>query len=263
MKSKGFTLIEVVMALALLSFLGVLTSQSISQAIRSKKKIQEITNQSGLLRDVLQVIQKDINKAFHYYDINVDIYNESQKERIKRCKQSTQTRPVNQDAVKYCQTVQKNFKQKKQKNLTQFQGESDNLHFTSLNYTRNRKNLKFSRQSEVGYFLRTCKGRFDKTTSSQCLWRRISPIIDDKVDEGGEEMVLLEDVSEIEFRYLGPEKEEGDEWIDTWKTGENADDVTRNKFPSAVEITVTLKKKKIRLSTVANIRFPNNLRRKF
>ena len=260
---SGFTLIEVLIALTLLSFIGFWTSQSISQAVRSKKKIQNMVDRSSLLLDAMQVIQMDINKAFHYYDINVDLYNESQEERIKNCQKNARGGPNTWPTPQYCNNLKSKFKLKKQKNLTQFQGDSDNLHFTSLSYTRSKKNVKLCRQSEVGYFLKNCRGRLDKSFSSQCLWRRINPIIDNRVEEGGRESVLLENISEFKLRYLGPEKEQGAEWIDKWKTGEDADDVTRGKFPSAVEITIELEKKeeekkKQKLVSVAAIRFPNN-----
>ncbi len=286
----GFTLIEVLIALSLLSFLGLWTSQSITNAIRSKKKIQKMVDKSGLLRDALQVIQKDINLAFHHYDINVDIYNESQKERIKRCEKNIRkkssrppaargrspTRPSPprgskappKNTLQYCSYLKSKFKKKVQKQLTQFQGDPDSLHFTSLSNVRAKRNSKLSRQSEVGYFVKDCKGRLDKTISSPCLWRRVSPFIDNEVSEGGRKTVLLENVTAFELRYLGPEKEKGMQWIKKWKTGENADAVTRGKFPSAVEVKVTLqnknkdKDKEITMTMVAGISFPNNERLK-
>ena len=275
--NSGFTLIEVLIALTLLAFLGFWTSQSISQAVRSKKKIEKIVDKSGLLRDALQVIREDVNKAFHYHDINVDLYNESQKERIKNCEKNTKktkkdssrhrggsSSSSSQTIQQRCTELRRKFKKKGQKGLTQFQGDTDYLHFTSLSHIRAKKNSKLSHQSEVGYFLKDCKGRLDKKSSSQCLWRRINPIIDNRVEEGGREIVLLEHVTEFQLRYLGPEKEEGKAWVEKWKTGENADDLTRGKFPSAVEVTITLKDKrkekdkKISMTTVAAIRFPNN-----
>ena len=178
--------------------------------MRSKAKIQRMVGQSGLLRDTLRVIQKDINRAFHYYDINIDLYNESQKERIQNCEKrfrSSSSRPPPKPNP--CQKLRAEFKRRRQKNLTQFQGDENTFHFTSLSHIRPKKNSKFSRQSEVGYFVKSCKGRLNKKVSSDCLWRRINPIIDDEVSEGGQEMVLLENISEFKLRYLGREKEDG------------------------------------------------------
>ena len=203
------------------------------------------------------------------------IVKKTQKKQTKQKKQEG-THPVTEVALPVLPALparlsnrdvpscRRKFKTKKQKGLTQFQGDTDHLHFTSLSHIRARKNSKLSHQSEVGYFLKDCKGRLDKKSSSQCLWRRISPIIDNRVEEGGREIVLLEHVTEFQLRYLGPEKEEGKAWVEKWKTGENADDLTRRKFPSAVEVTITLedkrkeKDKKISMTTVAAIRFPNN-----
>lgn len=279
MRASGFTLIEVLISLALLAFLGFWTSQSIRHALHSKKKIEKMVDKSGLLRDALQFIKRDINKAFHYYDIGVHLYNESQLERIKRCEKNVKKKPAarpndrrapssspsqRRSAQQECNELKAKFKKKKEQNLTHFQGEEDSLHFTSLSHIRAKKNSKLSHQSEVGYFLKDCKGRLNKKSSSQCLWRRVSPIIDDNVEEGGRETVLLEHVSKFKLRYLGQEKEGGEEWVKQWKTGRDADDLTRGKFPSAVEVTVALKDKKkekdkeVSLTLVAPIRFPNN-----
>ena len=95
------------------------------------------------------------------------------------------------------------------------------------------------------------------------MWRRISPVIDDKVDEGGDETVLLENVTDLKFRYLGPGSEE--DWRQDWISGEGGDAITKNKFPYAVEITLEVQNKNIKndkplaMTAVAAIANPNNI----
>ncbi len=82
-------------------------------------------------------------------------------------------------------------------------------------------------------------------------------------DKGGEEMVLLDHVSEFKLRYLGKGKQD---WVSTWKTtATGGDAVTTGNFPLAVEISLTYerelasgKEKKYSMQIVVPIRFPNN-----
>jgi hypothetical protein len=276
-------------AVSILAFVSIFTTQAIQRAIRNKAKIQNQMDRRSQLRDALQVMSKDINLAFHYYDINVDLYNQAWKERIRRKEEeekkakagsgsseektdpageptspTTPPSTAESDAQTTSQSLRERFKEKKQKNLTQFLGEAKSLHFTSLNHVRTQKESKQSDQMEVGYYLDTCRGRINKDKTSECLWRRVSPIIDDKVDEGGTASVLLENVTRFELRYLGQDYD--GEYTENWKSAEAEarDDRQKGNFPDAVEITLEIqdksqkRQKPLAMTLVAPIRFPNN-----
>ena len=83
--AKGFTLIEVIISLGLLAILAAASSQSIQSSLRSKKQIQYKIDLQSIVRDGLEVMKRDISKAFNYYDFHAELYNETQKERIERC----------------------------------------------------------------------------------------------------------------------------------------------------------------------------------
>ena len=91
------------------------------------------------------------------------------------------------------------------------------------------------------YFIKNCKSLVNPDVSTKCLWRRTSPYLDDKVDEGGTESVLIEGVTKFELRYFGKEKED---WVDSWDSTTENDDSIKNKFPSAVEVTLTIEQNK-------------------
>lgn len=66
-------------------------------------------------------------------------------------------------------------------------------------------------------------------------------------------------MKKFELRYFGKEKED---WVDTWdSSSENGDDTLKNKFPSAVEVTLTVEqnKKEVSAIRVVALRFPNNI----
>jgi hypothetical protein len=73
--------------------------------------------------------------------------------------------------------------------------------------------------------------------------------------------VLVENVQEFKLRYFGPQRED---WIEVWKTGKNGDAISKENFPYAVEVSLSVhdksdpKSKPVSMVVVAPIRFPNN-----
>ena len=118
----------------------------------------------------------------------------------------------------------------------------------------------------MGYFLKSCKLRHNKEKRTECLWRRINPIIDNEVEKDGTESVILEHVTKFELRYLGPNTD--GEWIKEWKSNQKNDAKTSGLFPYAVEITLAYhdksnpNEKPVEMTLVASLRFPNNQKTK-
>jgi prepilin-type N-terminal cleavage/methylation domain-containing protein len=270
---SGMTLMEVMIATAILAVIAAYTAETVQRAVKSKIKVEGDIDRKSTVRDALRIIERDVNLAFHYRDIGVQLYNISEKERLDRLKKGTKTPedpqkkdpppPVDPPPPPPNPTEPtKPFKPKKQKIFTHFMGEENRMDFTTLNYARIREDDRSSDQAEIGYFLRDCRNRYDKKKSSQCLWRRIDPLIDDDVTKGGTETVLLEHVLRFELRYLGPGKEE--DWTKQWKTNKGGDANSENNFPYAVEITLEYhnktspSEKPVSMTLVAAVRFPNN-----
>ena len=76
--NSGFTLIEVLIVVAILATLTLLSGQSIQQALKSKVKIQAQIDDVSQVRDALKIIERDINLAYHYRDF------ESEMEKLVR-----------------------------------------------------------------------------------------------------------------------------------------------------------------------------------
>ena len=246
-RDLGFTLIEVLIAVSILAILSLLTGQSIQNAIRDKNRIQKNIDHSSSLRSAFKVIERDIQMAFNFKDLNQQVVEKLKAEEEKRKNQGqSDNRPP-----------PPGFAPQAQEPLTQFLGDREQIHFTSLNHVRMFADARESDQQEVGYYVAQCRklGQPDKTT--RCLWRRTTPYLDERVDEGGSARVLLEDVSNLEFRFYSIEKED---WVETWRSGEGGDAITRNKFPDAVEVTLETEKndRKLMLSSIVPIRHPNN-----
>lgn len=257
-KNDGFTLIEVLITLAILSALTLLTAQSVQQAIKNKLKIQDQMDDVSRMRDALKLLERDINLAYHYNDIELEM--NTLIEKYKKPQQApgstalpTPPAPVNPYAAPKAPRMDPS---------THFMGENEKINFATMNNARTVRNSRQADFIEVGYELKDCKSLSNDRASSKCLWRRSTPYVDDDVTRGGQEVVLLENISEFKLRYLGKGKQD---WVNDWKSGKGADGTTKDRFPDAVEISLTLEKevkgksKKYSMQIVAPLHFPNNI----
>ena len=267
-RQHGFTLIEVMVALLILAFLSIFTSQAIQRALANKTKIQRDIDKNATVRDALRVIERDVNMAFNFRDASIKLYNQAQDERKRVAQQlqnpGTSTNPPPNPPIQPpIQIDETKYKHKSDKVWTKFIGDRESMSFTSLSNVRMTEDAPISSQAEIGYRLKSCRRRSTQEQSSQCLWRRVSNYIHEDITKYGEETVLLENVTEFKLRYLGPGKD--GEWQEAWSTETSGDDVTKGKFPWAVEVTIaindttsTTKDKTLRMTSVASIRNPNN-----
>tara|TARA_B100000609_G_scaffold199410_1_gene202767 strand:- start:33063 stop:34010 length:948 start_codon:yes stop_codon:yes gene_type:complete len=281
-RQSGMTLVEVMISLAILSFMAIYTGNAIRNALSSKTRIQKNIDRQSTLRDALKVMERDINLAFQFRDPNVTLYNKAVDERENRLKEKKKKDDKSAPKAKAGNgnfgSTNNSFSEegpgpeKLEKRpveiLTQFVGEKDKISFSSLSNVRMRADDKVSSVAEIGYFLKNCRRRTSQEKSSACLWRRVDNVLGKDITKGGSETVLLENVEEFSLRYLGPGKE--DEWVDTWASNEKGDDLTKGKFPYAVEITLEIadpkaartsngKKRTLRMTQVAEIRNPGNI----
>lgn len=284
--AAGFTLLEIVIAVSILAFISLFVARTIQKGMEAKVKIQRDIDRTVSLREALNLVARDVENAFHYRDINVELYNAALDEGCKKPGQSQQqqqqqqqgqppppppvTPPIGQQGQQQQQGGKLSADQcaarKEQKIKTQFIGEDAKLNFTTLSNIRTQRDEETSDQSEVGYELKDCRSAANRGgSSSSCLWRRTSPIIDDKPLEGGSSAVLLEHVKKLSFRYLGPG--ENLEWVKSWRTdGQSGggDSKTADQFPLAVEITLEIEDRNVKppkligMTVVAPIRFTNN-----
>ncbi len=257
--SRGFTMIEVMITLAILSTLTIMTAQAISQAIKAKAKLQDQIDDVSRMRDALRLVERDINLAFHYRDVEKEI------EQI--LKKKSQSQPNNQPATPNFPGFNPNNtgtpprEAPRKDPETHFVGNAESVNFPTMNNARTVRNQQQADFIEVGYTLKDCKSVNENGGTSKCLWRRSSPYVDLDITKGGDEIVLLEHVSEFKLRYMGKGKQD---WVTDWRSDAQGDGATKGKFPQAVEVSVTVEKKvkdknkKYSMQLVVPIHFPNN-----
>ncbi|MDZ4662314.1 MAG: type II secretion system protein GspJ [Pseudomonadota bacterium] len=265
---KGFTLIEVLVAITILGALSVLTANSIGKALKDRTKVQNEIDHTSNMRDVLRIIERDINLAFNYRNIHYEL--------LKKIKEEAKAPPVippNPNDPSPPNPVSPNPVAPAQEELfelkdpppirTHFLGEENSLYFSSLSNVRTLKDSLESDQAKIGYFIKPCQSRGGSKVkeSSDCLWRKLSPYIDKDLTVGGTDTAILERVEKFELRYFGEELEG---WQKEWRTDDKGKNEIRNRFPQAVQIRLTMKdkkldsKKKYSMILVAALRYPNN-----
>ncbi len=273
---RGFTLIEIMIAMAILAVISILSAQTMRAGINDRETVQNEISADARVADAMRIIRTDVNAAYHHRDIFVKLMNDAAKPDPK----PTSTPPGSGGGGGFVPppappagnapppgSEPTATPRPTPPEVTGFIGESESMHFTTLSNQRTIQDSQMSDQAKIGYFLKSCKSRSGtKTVQDNCLWRSITPYLDEEIDKGGEESVLLEHVSQFKLRYLGPGRGTSTdlEYVDSWKTGKAGDDITKDKFPYAVEVTIVTedkndpKAKKVTASALIPIQFPNN-----
>ncbi|MBI2082785.1 MAG: prepilin-type N-terminal cleavage/methylation domain-containing protein [Deltaproteobacteria bacterium] len=197
MNQRGFTLIEVLIAITLLAIISLLVWQAAGTTFASKERFDtryEIFQSAGLS---LQQMTKELESAYLYSTPDFLGRSGAGEQRVK-------TVFIGSD-----------------------EGDQDSLTFTTLTHVRYLKDSKESDQAEVSYFLEPDE------ESEQELWvlkkrEQSPPDADSK--EGGRTSILFKGISELNFRYFDSVK---GEFVESWDSS-SLDNI--NKLPRAVEI---------------------------
>jgi prepilin-type N-terminal cleavage/methylation domain-containing protein len=267
---NGFTLLEVMIALMIMAVLTLVSGQALRSGINNKVMVSGEIARDARLADTLRIMRSDISAAFHYQDIYCKMDNEAMQAPAQAQPNGQVPPPggvvpppnplANNNGLKPGATPKPC-----PPDVTGFIGSADSIYFTSLSNVRTITDAQESDQAKIGYFLKGCQAFGAKNGGSKCLYRSLSPYLDEDIDKPGPETLLVENVEEFKLRYLGPDHED---YTDSWKTGKDGDDTTRDKFPYAVEITLTLHDKnnpKDRPATqtvLAPLAFENNIKKK-
>ncbi|MEE6249161.1 MAG: type II secretion system protein GspJ [Bdellovibrionota bacterium] len=295
LSQKAFTLIELMVSLAILAAISLATSRSLRSTAQLKNSLQGRIDRQATFRSAIRLIKRDIHLAFNHHDLTIDILkdiksrekellsanNNNNNNTNNNNNNSTGTNPQdpstdpsssgnqnNNSSNNSANSNQSNVSlfnledyEKEIKDPTSFIGEKDELHFTNTNNIRISPDDLSSSQQEVGYFIKNCRNRLNPELSYNCLWRRTNKSIDDDVTQGGNEFVVLENVTVFKLRYFGEGKED---WQENWYSTNRGDDSTKDKFPDAVEVSIAFKQndKLAEAVFVAKVAFPNNPEKK-
>jgi general secretion pathway protein J len=174
LRARGFTLLEVLIAVAVLGLIGGLTFKSFETANDLKKRIEKAEERDQMMRAALSRMAREVSMAFlsEHYD----------KKRYK-------IRP----------TI---FRLKDGRREA-------HLLFTSFAHERLHTDAKESDQGIFEYDLAASEDGSGRTD----LFRRSKAIIDEEFERGGEKQALAEDVLQFSVQCWDPkDREWRDEW---------------------------------------------------
>ncbi|MDP1827332.1 MAG: type II secretion system protein GspJ [Archangium sp.] len=180
MKTRGFTLMEVVIAIAITSFIGVIIGVSFNTTIQNKDIIEGQAEHYRMLRAAMNRMVREIGAAYV-----------SDRYDSKRYRDAYD-RPTN------------------------FVGKRDTLLFSTLSHQRLYGDAKESDQMIVEYQVKSspdpkAKGRMD-------LVRREKALLEERMERGGTEDSLFEGARKIEFQYWNSERKQWEDEWDTRRT---------------------------------------------
>lgn len=174
-RRRGFTLIEVMVAVAMTAFIGMVIGVTFNTTIVNKDIIESQSERYRMLRTAMARMVREIGAAYI-----------SDRYDSKRYRDAFD-RPTN------------------------FVGTREKLMFSTLSHQRLYADAKESDQMIVEYSVKTApdpkaKGRKD-------LVRREKALLEERMERGGTEDSLFESATKIEFQYWNPERKQWeDEW---------------------------------------------------
>lgn len=170
---RGFTLIEVMIAVAVMGMIGAVTYKAFDGAYDLKTRIERAEDRDQAVRGALTRMSREISMAFlsEHFD----------RKRFRE-------RPTF-------------FK------LKDGRGEAD-LTFTAFAHERLHLDAKESDQAVFQYHL-----EHDSDAGVESVFRRVKPVLDEEPERGGEKAVLADDVLHFSVQAWDPkEREWRDEW---------------------------------------------------
>jgi general secretion pathway protein J len=172
---RGFTLIEIITAVGITAFIGVVIGVTFSTTIANKDVIEGQAERYRMLRTAMNRMTREIGAAYV-----------SDRYDPKRYRDAFD-RPTN------------------------FVGTRDKLLFTSLAHQRLYADAKESDQSVIEYQVK--RSPEPKVRDRDDLIRREKVILEERMERGGTEDILFEGIKKVEFQYWNSERKQWeDEW---------------------------------------------------
>ncbi len=200
-RQSGFTLIEVMVSIGILSTITLMLWASSQGAFKTKKAVESKMARYRVARLAMDRILRDVQMA---YLSNNNIPGTEQTPR------------------------------------TYFDGvhrpDIDELRFTYFGHQRLYAESKEGDTAAIGYF-----GQRDKSDGGKLnLWRKETRrIAAERIDNGnipGEAEVIADDVVKLELHYYEPVRKE---WLESWRT--NQADGMPNRLPSRVKVKLVIR----------------------
>jgi len=219
-RNSGFTLLEVLISIALFSIIALTTIKQITLIRTTKDTAFKDIDAYSNARAALNIIENDIRQAFH---VLYDDLGENAKQSLSKG-----------ESVSH----------------TVFDGRKSEIIFTTLSHRNYFEGKRETEQTEISFFMQG-----SRQAKYSNLMKRESEIIDDNLYEGGSIFTLLENVVSLEFQFYDPKTQK---WQDVWNSDSGAfrdkfPSAVKIKLQVAGE-----KSKPLSIETEFKLSFPNN-----
>lgn len=218
---KGFTLIEVLLALAIFTMVGIATIRYLQQLATTKQMALSKIDDLDAVRSALSLMRNDLSQAFH---IRFDDLGDENRKLLSK------NQPVPH---------------------TVFDGRKKELIFTSVSHRNYYTDRKECEQTEISYFLN--RSGSDPLPS---LMKRESPILDGDLYSGGKISKILGNVKELNFSFWDRKQAK---WVDDW-TSESGEGFDLFPLAIRVQLHLATGRAEddIKVDTSMKVAFPNN-----
>ncbi len=194
---EGMTLIEAMVSITILSIVSVMVFGGFEQTMRNKSRVEAQADRAHVVRVAMERMARELQSGFVSMHVNAS-------------SQLASMRTI--------------FHGRRE-------GRGSRIDFTSFSHRRLYRDAHESDQNELAYFVASHRGE-DRHTHS-VLVRREAVRIDDQPEEGGQQMILVEDVREFELDYFDSASLS---WVDGWDTTGSE----LNRLPAQVRIRLVV-----------------------
>ena len=254
---QGMTLLEVLVALSLFAFMFVFITRSLQQSHRQAKKIKQDIHWTSSLSHVLDLIKQDFQGVAYLLDINQNLNIRFPMEEDKG-----QPLPIGGGSIR--SVLNPRLDLNKTQNTTKkavspvflspyfvFEGKNNEIHFVSYSFSSLSLDPSSAQWIKIRYSVQDCSN-MKQGGPGFCLIRSASRYwgLGEK-EEPEETLILLRDLSSLEFSYSGTEGFLDSAWEEEWKLeyslfSQNAalKELQTLPFPSVVKMEVEKKEHK-------------------
>ena len=220
--NSGFTIVEVLLAVAIVASLSALTWSSISQMYKTRDIMEERSARYQAVRVTMERMTTELGSAFlagpefGFEDIPGEEF----------------TQDPDVEAI--------SNQEKKQSGLI---GKNNSINFTTFAHQRTFEGERAGNAAEIGYLIRS--DRNDEGDLVRSLVRREDVTLDDELTRGGTLQVVLPEISNLEFDFwdagsvkVGTNEEIAQgRWVDSWDTNRRE---FAGRLPTRIRIKLSL-----------------------